>query len=138
MSTDNEIFQNDYLKLIQESMQKNERKKRFSKIGKLGGRPRKIQKKAFKYSLSLTEKQNDLAKDICRKNEISLQEFLRRKIENEPLPNSERNRLLIQVFSHFNRIKSFFNSQIWEEYEREEFKKLLTKTCGEVLKAIKK
>ena len=64
MSTDNEIFQNDYLKLIQESMQKNERKKRFSKIGKLGGRTRKIQKKAFKYSLSLTEKQNDLAKDI--------------------------------------------------------------------------
>ena len=65
-------------------------------------------------------------------------EFLRRKIENEPLPNPERNKILLQFYSNFNRIKNFFDSRIWEEEERRNFKKLLTETCEEILKNIRK
>lgn len=130
--------QNDYLKVIEESIRKKERKSKFSAMGKLGGRPRKLNKKAHKYSISLNDKQNDFAKDICEKNQISLQEFLRRKIENEPLPNPERNKFLVQSISNFNRISNFFDSRIWEENERQEFKTLLKNTCEEILKSIKK
>ena len=79
-----ETTKNPYLKSIEESLKKNEKRKRMQEIGKLGGRPKKLQKKRFKYSLSLDEKQNNLAKIIQKENKISLQEFLRRKIENEP------------------------------------------------------
>lgn len=130
--------QSDYLKVIEESIQKKERKSKFSAMGKLGGRPRKVDKKFHKFSISLNEKQNDLAKIICEKNQISLQEFLRRKIENEPLPNPERNKFLVQSISNFNRISNFFDSRIWEENDRQEFKTLLKKTCEEILKSIKK
>ena len=133
-----ETTKNPYLKSIEESLKKNEKRKRMQEIGKLGGRPKKLQKKRFKYSLSLDEKQNNLAKIIQKENKISLQEFLRRKIENEPLPNPERNKILLQFFSNFNRIKNFFDSRIWEEEERRNFKKLLTETCEEILKNIKK
>ena len=133
-----EAAKNPYLKSIEDSLKKNEKRKRMQAIGKLGGRPKKLQKKRFKYSLSLDEKQNDLAKIICEKNQISLQEFLRRKIENEPLPNPERNKILLQFYSNFNRIKNFFDSRIWEEHERQNFKKLLSETCEEILKNIKK
>jgi len=130
--------QNDYLKLIEESIKKKERKSKFSAIGKLGGRPKKLNKKVHKYSISLNDKQNDFAKDICEKNQITLQEFLRRKIENEPLPNPERNKFMVQTISNFNRISNFFDSKIWMENERHEFKILLKNTCTEILKSIKK
>ena len=93
---------------------------------------------ASNLTLSLDEKQNNLAKIIQKENKISLQEFLRRKIENEPLPNPERNKILLQFYSNFNRIKNFFDSRIWEEEERRNFKKLLTETCEEILKNIRK
>lgn len=132
------IKQNDYLKVIEESIKKKERKSKFSAMGKLGGRPRKLNKKVHKFSISLNDKQNNFAKVICEKSQISLQEFLRRKIENEPLPNPERNKFLVQSISNFNRISNFFDSRIWEENERQEFKILLKNTCDDILKSIKK
>lgn len=130
--------QNDYLKLIEESIKRKERISKFSAMGKLGGRPKILNKKLHKYSISLNEKQNGFAKIICEKNQISLQEYLRRKIEDEPLPNPERNKFLVQSISNFKRISNFFDSRIWEENERQEFKILLKNTCKEILKSIKK
>lgn len=130
--------QTDYLKVIEDSIKKKERKSKFSAMGKLGGRPKKLNKKVHKYSISLDDKQNDFAKDICEKNQISLQEYIRRKIENEPLPNPERNKFMVQTISNFNRISNFFDSKIWMENERHEFKILLKNTCTEILKSIKK
>lgn len=132
-----ENYDDEFFKFIEESIQKSERKKRFSEMGKLGGRPKKSQKKIYKYLLSLNERQNELAKDLAEKNGISLQEFLRRKIENEPLPNPERNKLLIKTYSNFTRIGNFFESKIWTENERTEFKSFLSYTCNEILKSIK-
>lgn len=128
----------EMLKFLEGKFKNSERKKRFSAYGKLGGRPRKDDKKIYKYSISLNENQNKKAMKLCEKNQISLQEFLRRKIENEPLPNPEKNKILLKSYSNFNRVKSFFNSGIWNESEREEFKGILTYTCAEILRAIKK
>ena len=40
-----ETTKNPYLKSIEESLKKNEKRKRMQEIGKLGGRPKKLQKK---------------------------------------------------------------------------------------------
>lgn len=130
-------WDDEFLKHIEESIKQSDRKKYFSEMGKLGGRPKKTLKKNFKYLLSLNERQNELAKEIVINNGISLQEFVRRKIENEPLPNPERNKILIKAYTNFIRIGNFFESKIWTEKERKEFKFLLSNTCSEILKSIK-
>ena len=134
----NQNSTNEMLNFFEEKLKNAERKKKFSAYGKLGGRPRKSDKKIHKFSISLNDKQNKKAKELCEQNQISLQELLRRKIENEPLPNPEKNKILLKSYSNFNRIKSFFNVGIWNESEREEFKKILSLTCDEILKSIKK
>lgn len=112
------------------------KKEKFIEYGKKGGRPIKDQKRTERVHIRMTKEAKKLAIEKADKIGISFPEYCRKAIENKPLPNVEKTKILLEYRTNFNRISNHFKSNIWTEEERKEYLKLIKETIQKLNKEI--
>lgn len=107
------------------------RKKR-AEGGKLGGRPKaKIErKKQVNVGLSVNEYSKLSA--VAEAHKITIPELFRRSAFQVPMPDSERNKMLVEYRVNFSRISNIFRRDIWDQEEKNKFRKELNEVILQI------
>lgn len=109
------------------------RKERLRTYGKLGGRPLiGDSKKTEKITIRLSPKEKKQLKEKAEKSKLSLPEFFRRSAMEKPLPNADRNKVLLEYRTNFKRLSNFFSSSIWTIEERTKFKEEISHLISKI------
>lgn len=116
---------------IVEKSQKEHKKNQYRKWGKLGGRPKKGKEKlSEKMLISFSIKQKQKLDFDSNSYGIKPQEYIRNLVENKNPKDAERNKILLEVRTHFKRIGNHFRSNVWSFAEKEEYKAKLDRVIS--------
>ncbi len=141
MNNDNISFNESLLRELTQlsgEMQQKERKEEIRRKraegGKKGGRPVLTKKREIKKFFRINEIEQKHITEVSEAWGVSESEYFRRCIMGVVMPDAERNKMLSEYHTNFKRIANIFRKDIWNENEKEHFKKELT----EVIQLIKK
>lgn len=119
---------------MEQQTRKEEIRKKRAEGGKKGGRPVLTKKREIKKFFRINEIEQKHITEVSEAWEVSESEYFRRCIMGVVMPDGERNKILSEYHTNFKRIGNIFRKDIWDESEKEYFKKELT----EVIQLIKK
>ncbi len=88
--------------------------------GKLGGRPIKEIKRTKSKTFRFTEKEFCVLEEKAKLYGVSVSEYVRMTALGYPIPDSERNKILVRYALNFVRIGNFFKKPFWTENEKKE------------------
>lgn len=111
---------------MEATSRKEEIRRKRAEGGKKGGRPVLTKKREIKKFFRINEIEQKHISEVSSAWGVSESEYLRRCATGVPMPDAERNKILSMCHTHFKRISNIFRRDIWDEEEREQFKKELS------------
>lgn len=119
---------------MEQQNRKEEIRRKRAEGGKKGGRPVLNKKREIKKFFRVNEIEEKHIKEVSEAWGVSESEYFRRCAMGIVMPDAERNKLLSEYHTNFKRISNIFRKDIWDEADKEFFKKELS----EVIQLIKK
>lgn len=89
-------------------------------------------KKSCQLNIRMTPDEYRHLKEESLKQQLKLADYCRLLLLKTEIPDREENVELLKIGEKFIRISNFFNSGIWSDSEREEFKKELKSVISEI------
>lgn len=94
-------------------------------------------------NLRLTKAEHKMLKEKSEMSKIGMGELIRIAIHNVEgfkiiIPNAEENKTLLEYRTNFSRIRNHFQSQMWNEGERENYKNLLDEIIRKIDKYLQR
>lgn len=111
---------------LEQDARREEIRRKRAEGGKKGGRPILTKKREIKKFFRINEIEQKHITEVSSAWGVSESEYLRRCATGVPMPDSERNKILSMCHTHFKRISNIFRRDIWDDEEREQFKKELS------------
>lgn len=118
---------------MEEEVRKESIRRKRADGGKKGGRPKLSRKREIKKFFRINEIEQKYISEVSSAWGVSESEYLRRCATGIPMPDGERNKILSACHTHFKRISNIFRRDLWDESEKEYFRKEIL----EVIKLIK-
>lgn len=117
---------------IDEKSRKETIRKKRAEGGKLGGRPRaKIERKK-QVNVGISENEYSKLSMVAEAHKITVPELFRRSAFQVPMPDGERNKILVEYRVNFSRISNIFRRDIWDEEEKNKFGRELNEVIFQI------
>lgn len=124
-----------------ENLEEKKEKKgedKFREFGKLGGRPSLQElKKTERLNLFFTKKEMAILKEKAEKQNLKINEFCCKILNEKSFPKREENLLLNQYVLNFKRISNFMKAGIWNEEEKKRLDSEITIVIDLIKKSLK-
>lgn len=114
-----------------------DKKNKYIEWGKLGGRPKKDEKKSERITLRYTPAEIKKLQEESEKRGLKLTEYLRGISLNRTFPDYEKNQSLIEFANNFQRLKNYIHSGIFTQGEKDHFLHELDNTIKGIRNEIK-
>lgn len=111
---------------MEENARKEKIRRKRAEGGKKGGRPVLTKNREIKKFFRINEIEQKHISEVSSSWGVSESEYLRRCAMGVPMPDAERNKILSMCHTHFKRISNIFRRDIWDEAEKEHFRKELS------------
>ena len=125
---------NQLARQMEQQNRKEEIRKKRAEGGKKGGRPVLTKKREIKKFFRINEIEQKHITEVSEAWGVSESEYFRRCTMGIVMPDAERNKLLSEYHTNFKRITNIFRKDIWDDNEKNDFKRELS----EVINLIKK
>ena len=111
---------------LEQDARREEIRRKRAEGGRKGGRPVLTKKREIKKFFRINEIEQKHISEVSSAWGVSESEYLRRCATGVAMPDGERNKILSMCHTHFNRISNIFRRDIWDEGEKEQFRKELS------------
>lgn len=111
---------------LEQDARKEEIRRKRAEGGKKGGRPVLTKKREIKKFFRINEIEQKHITEVSSAWGVSESEYFRRCAAGVPMPDAERNKILSMCHTHFKRISNIFRRDIWDDAEKEHFRKELS------------
>ena len=111
--------------------------KKLGEYGKLGGRPKVLNKKNKVVGVRMTTTEDAFISQKAKEYNLSKSEFSRLRIFDREFPNKERDLLLLEYRSNFNRISNLIKTKLFNQTLQSEFLREIKKVVELIDKYLK-
>ena len=111
---------------LEQDARREEIRRKRAEGGKKGGRPVLTKKREIKKFFRINEIEQRHITEVSSAWGVSESEYLRRCATGVAMPDAERNKILSMCHTNFKRISNIFRRDMWDEEEKEQFRKELS------------